>query len=112
MPVSEERRLQHAHGRPGATAQDAGKPAHWAGFPSYPTHRGVRLDGHLLRGGAATRTVDHCTSPPFVPNHRTGSLFTTQANFVAAPTQVRPRVGAPERLPTTTSGARPPCRAQ
>ena len=29
--------------------------------------QGVRLDGHLLRGGAATRTVDHCTSPPFVP---------------------------------------------
>src|SRR5688572_24277673 len=28
--------------------------------------QGVRLDGHLLRGGAATRTVDHCTSPPFV----------------------------------------------
>ena len=36
-----------------------------------PTHRGVRLDGHLLRGGAATRTVDHCTSPPFVPRNPT-----------------------------------------
>ena len=36
------------------------------------THpQGVRLDGHLLRGGAATRTVDHCTSPPFVPRNRT-----------------------------------------
>jgi hypothetical protein len=36
------------------------------------THpQGVRLDGHLLRGGAATRTVDHCTSPPFVPSNRT-----------------------------------------
>ena len=33
--------------------------------------QGVRLDGHLLRGGAATRTVDHCTSPPFVPGNRT-----------------------------------------
>ena len=29
------------------------------------TRRVVRLDGHLLRGGAAL-TVDHCTSPPFV----------------------------------------------
>ena len=33
--------------------------------------QGVRLNGHLLRGGAATRTVDHCTSPPFVPGNRT-----------------------------------------
>ena len=33
--------------------------------------QGVRLNGHLLRGGAATRTVDHCTSPPFVPKNRT-----------------------------------------
>ncbi len=38
-------------------------------FELLTTHRGVRLDGHLLRGGAATRTVDHCTSPPFVPRH-------------------------------------------
>jgi hypothetical protein len=37
-----------------------------AGFPKLSHPQGVRLDGHLLRGGAATRTVDHCTSPPFV----------------------------------------------
>src|SRR4051794_38027755 len=41
-------------------------------FEELPTHRGVRLDGHLLRGGAATRTVDHCTSPPFVRGNLTG----------------------------------------
>jgi hypothetical protein len=40
--------------------------------------QGVRLDGHLLRGGAATRTVDHCTSPPFVPDNRTGTPCATQ----------------------------------
>src|SRR5918994_741912 len=43
------------------------------------THpQGVRLDGHLLRGGAATRTVDHCTSPPFVPRNRTRWLTPAQ----------------------------------
>jgi len=46
------------------------------------THRGDRLDGHLLRGGAAT-TVDHCTSPPFVPINRTGTSCATQADPVA-----------------------------
>ena len=40
-------------------------------FPKLSHPQGVRLDGHLLRGGAATRTVDHCTSPPFVPGNRT-----------------------------------------
>src|SRR4051812_16753736 len=35
------------------------------------THpQGVRLDGHLLRGGAAT-SIYHCTSPPFVLPNRT-----------------------------------------
>src|SRR5918994_4321793 len=44
------------------------------------THpQGVRLDGHLLRGGAATRTVDHCTSPPFVPRNRTRTRVRAQA---------------------------------
>src|SRR6476659_10236977 len=32
--------------------------------------QGVRLDGHLLRGGEAS-TVYHCTSPPFVLSNRT-----------------------------------------
>src|SRR4051794_37446360 len=36
------------------------------------THpQGVRLDEHLLGGGAATLTVDHCTSPPFVRENPT-----------------------------------------
>src|SRR5258706_8371004 len=43
--------------------------------------QGVRLDGHLLRGGAATRTVDHCTSPPFVPSYRTRWSRGAQAAF-------------------------------
>src|SRR4051794_41717934 len=88
--VSEERRLQRTPGRPGGTVPGAGKPAHRAGFPSVPTCRGVRLDGHLLRGGAATRTVDHCTSPPFVPNHRTGCPFGVQERL----TTIRPPVGS------------------
>ena len=97
------------------------------------THpQGVRLDGHLLRGGAATRTVDHCTSPPFVPRHRTGWSGGTQAlrsvplteRCDAAPAPARMDSGAPAgvlpikppaggRLPPrrAPSGAGPPCRA-
>src|SRR5439155_13295929 len=79
----EERRLQRPHGRPGETAvvlaPTRRKAGPRAGFLSVPTHRGDRLDGHLLRGGAATRTVDHCTSPPFVPIHRTGTSCDAQA---------------------------------
>ena len=51
---------------------DARTPAQCGPAFELLTHpQGVRLDGHLLRGGAATRTVDHCTSPPFVPGNRT-----------------------------------------
>src|SRR6266566_6579387 len=45
--------------------------------------QGVRLDGHLLRGGAATRTVDHCTSPPFVPDYRTRWSRVAQAEIAS-----------------------------
>src|SRR5919197_643955 len=37
------------------------------------------LDGQLLRGGAATATVDHCTSPPFVRGNPTGTVWLAQA---------------------------------
>ena len=52
---------------PGRTNAGPGGPA----FELLTHPQGVRLNGHLLRGGAATRTVDHCTSPPFVPANRT-----------------------------------------
>src|SRR4051794_29557104 len=53
-------------------------------LPKLSHPQGVRLNGHLLRGGAATRTVDHCTSPPFVPGHRTGCFCAAQAARRAA----------------------------
>jgi hypothetical protein len=67
-----------------ARQPDARTPVHVGpAFESFHP-QGVRLDGHLLRGGAATRTVDHCTSPPFVPIYRTGRPCATQG-FGRAP---------------------------
>src|SRR2546425_2664670 len=54
------------------------------GVRGLSTAQGVRLDGHLLRGGAATRTVDHCTSPPFVPDYRTRWLRGAQAEIASS----------------------------
>ena len=74
------------------------------------THpQGVRLDGHLLRGGAATRTVDHCTSPPFVPANRTRAVSSARAAMRRSPPPVRPRppqAPSPRRCPPSTSSAR------
>src|SRR4029079_12427594 len=68
----------HAMGR--HTAPNARTPVLFGPAFELLTHpQGVRLDGHLLRGGAATRTVDHCTSPPFVPKNRTRTLGGAQA---------------------------------
>src|SRR4029077_10543208 len=48
------------------------------------THpQGVRLDGDLLRGGAAT-VIYHCTSPPFVPGNRTRWTWCAQERDRAA----------------------------
>src|SRR5206468_3333792 len=121
-----------AMARPGATAlilaPERRKAGPRAGFLSVPTHRGDRLDGHLLRGGAATRTVDHCTSPPFVPIHRTGTSCDVQARLddgfstTIAPERQPPRcppttVRRPESGPLRmgsrrcpSSAAGPPCR--
>src|SRR5215210_6507959 len=60
--------------------------------------QGVRLDGHLLRGGAATRTVYHCTSPPFVPRNRTrrrGSAQDSRSAKVTVRGPVAPTAAAP-----------------
>src|SRR5688572_11955280 len=62
--------------RPGARTPVLCGPA----FELLTHPQGVRLDGHLLRGGAATRTVDHCTSPPFVPRNRTRCRTRVQAS--------------------------------
>ena len=73
------------------------------------THpQGVRLDGHLLRGGAATRTVDHCTSPPFVPGNRTRTRDASASVANAAPFRAvrRPRGCRPGAGPPSTSSAR------
>ncbi len=63
-------------GRIGAGRTNAGPIRTGARVAYHP--QGVRLDGHLLRGGAATRTVDHCTSPPFVPGNRTRTRLQAQ----------------------------------
>ena len=65
--------------------------------------QGVRLDGHLLRGGAATRRVDHCTSPPFVLANRIRCFASTRMRCADRT--------ARSRRPTAAAGSRPPCRA-
>src|SRR4029077_11840674 len=65
-----------AHGGVGPGRTNAGPDGPALELLTHP--QGVRLNGHLLRGGAATRTVDHCTSPPFVPGNRTRTGNRTQ----------------------------------
>ena len=65
--------------------------------------QGVRLDGHLLRGGAAS-TVYHCTSPPFVLGNRTRCVDRVQERPVAIR---RPPAGSASAAgPASSSTAR------
>src|SRR5205814_10379841 len=48
------------------------------------TTQGDRLNGHLLRGGAA-RTIYHCTSPPFVRENGTRTAEVMQQGEPAPP---------------------------
>ena len=69
--------------RSGPDARHAAASGHTNAGPCGPAFetlhhpQGVRLDGHLLRGGAAT-TFRHCTSPPFVRGNRTRRLDRAQ----------------------------------
>ena len=72
--------------------------------------QGVRLDGHLLRGGAATRTVDHCTSPPFVPGNRTRCACECKSASGAVARPGRRAQRRPGGRPGRASRA--PCRAR
>ena len=78
--------------------------------------QGVRLDGHLLRGGAATRTVDHCTSPPFVPENRTRTRERKGGEARASPRSGGGRSAAPtpplRRAPRAPGRASGPCPAR
>ena len=100
----------------GASDLGARTPALCGPASELLTHpQGVRLDGHLLRGGAATRTVDHCTSPPFVPANRTRCRGCKRARrdpdqAAARSRRRRPTRRAP-RAPCRASGPRRPGRS-
>src|ERR1035437_8150234 len=68
--------------------------------------QGVRLDGHLLRGGAAT-TFRHCTSPPFVRGHRTRRPpYAQDPNVPGCPRPPNAPRAAGRPSPTETQAAR------
>ena len=76
-------------GRPSDRGFDARTPARFGpASESSTTHRGVRLDGHLLRGGAATMFA-HCTSPPFVREHLSRRSPTVQGHVRSRSLQAR-----------------------
>ena len=94
-----------SHGRRGSSGADARTPARFrTGVRIATDHSsGSSLSDDLRRGGAATTTVDHCTSPPFVHIDPTRCGARVQAGGSCGGRGLKRAAPTPTRRGRTTS---------